>query len=206
MTARGRWTTVLATVAACALLLVLGTLAVIYSGVYDVAASEPDSALTRWLFATAADRSIEVRASAVPAPPPIDSAMLREGVEHYDEMCVSCHAAPGRDRGEIGEGLYPEPPRLDEEASDLSDRELYWILQHGIKHTGMPAFGETHPAEQLWGLVGFVRKLPELSPAEYQRLVESVEAAEESADGAGQAKPGEPAPHTHAAGTPPHSH
>ena len=54
------------------------------------------------------------------------------------------------------------------------DRELYWIIKHGLKMTGMPAFGETHPEEQLWGIVAFLRRLPSLDARTYEQMVETI--------------------------------
>ena len=84
-------------------------------------------------------------------------------------MCVTCHAAPGRKDSAIRVGLNPQPPRLhDAHVQRRSDGELLWILQHGIRMTGMPAFGPTHSQEELQQLITFIRYLARLTPDEYQ--------------------------------------
>ena len=93
------------------------------------------------------------------------------GFEHYQEMCVTCHGAPGVDRSEIGKGLNPHAPNLSKSTGDMSDAELYWVLKNGIKMTGMPSFGKTHSEEQLWAMVSFVKKLPEMTEEQYQTYV-----------------------------------
>ncbi|MDX1650197.1 MAG: cytochrome c, partial [Myxococcota bacterium] len=66
----------------------------------------------------------------------------------------------------------PEPPELAEEAAEWGDTELFWITKHGVRMTGMPAFGPTHADRELWDVVALVRRLPELSAGEYAALVE----------------------------------
>ena len=75
----------------------------------------------------------------------------------------------------IGEGLNPEPPDLSEEAAHMTPQELFWITQNGIKMTGMPAFGPTHSDEELWAMVAFMQKLPDLSPEKYKAMKETSE-------------------------------
>lgn len=159
-----------AAIAGFVLLLGVGAFVFISTGAYSVAATEPHTAFTRWLLNTTQKRSVAVRADDVPAQPPVDSAMVRQGFEEYREMCVACHGAPGVERGTLGKGINPKPPDLAEEAAEWSDRELFWITKHGIKLAGMPAFGVTHSDNELWGIVAFLRRLESMSPDEYRRL------------------------------------
>jgi mono/diheme cytochrome c family protein len=86
-------------------------------------------------------------------------------------MCVTCHGAPGVDREEIGKGLNPEPPRLEKIVANWTDAELFWTVKNGIRMTGMPGFGGTHTDAEVRSIVSFVRRLPRMSPQEYQRRV-----------------------------------
>jgi len=147
----------------------------IYSGIFDVAATTKDSALLSWVLETTRENSIESRSEGVVVP---DEATLTKpetlqvGFEHYDEMCVVCHGAPGVDAGEAREGLNPEPPLLAK-LKDLTEDppgELFWIIKNGIKMTGMPAWGPTHNDEKIWAMVAFVRKLPNMSAEEYKAM------------------------------------
>lgn len=95
--------------------------------------------------------------------------MLSTGASHFTSMCVVCHGAPGTERGEIGKGLNPQPPELSHAAEEFELTEIYWIVEHGIRHTGMPAFGPTHGEEELWAIASFVDRLDEMSPEEYRR-------------------------------------
>jgi mono/diheme cytochrome c family protein len=76
-------------------------------------------------------------------------------------------------RTEISRGLYPRAPEL-RRGSSLTAAEEFWVVKHGLKMSGMPAWGVTHDDELLWDIVAFLQKLPELAPDQYQALVKSV--------------------------------
>lgn len=179
----------------CTLLLGMAVgLAVIFTGAYDVAATREHLGVTRWALHELTERSVARRAVPVTGAAPTDSAALAHGFEHFDGMCVSCHGAPGVERGEIGQGMNPEPPDLAEEVEEWSDAELFWITKHGVRLAGMPAFGPTHSDEEIWALVGFMRRLPDMDGEAYQALV----VARDSAGGeTGHAHDGDAGDHTH---------
>jgi mono/diheme cytochrome c family protein len=118
------------------------------------------------------ERSVAARADDIKAPDLSSDDLLSEGIPHFDEMCADCHGAPGKEPNYIGKGLNPPAPDLASEAEEWSDAELFWITKHGVKMTGMPAFGQTHDDEELWPIVAAIRELPELSPDEYADRVD----------------------------------
>jgi mono/diheme cytochrome c family protein len=75
----------------------------------------------------------------------------------------------------MSQGLYPQAPELWHDAS-LSSGEQFWAIKHGIKMTAMPAWGRTHSDELIWDMVAFVRKLPGMTPAQYQAAIKSAPA------------------------------
>jgi len=155
-------------------LTVIGGLAFIYSGLFDVAASEPHWSMTRWVLETARTRSIKVHAAAIQVPPRlVDPAQLLIGTEHFAAHCAVCHGAPGVPKGDIGQGLSPQPPNLAHSSERYTSSELFWIIKHGIRMTGMPAWGD-HSDDELWATVAFLRKLPEMTPEDYAKLVAQV--------------------------------
>jgi mono/diheme cytochrome c family protein len=155
-------------------LFIVGGLVFIYSGYFNVAASEPHSSITGWVLETARARSIKVHAADIGAPPGLDDPpKLLIGTEHFAAHCVVCHGAPGVPKGEVGEGLYPQPPNLVHSSEHYTPSELFWIVKHGIKMTGMPAWGD-HSDDELWAKVAFIRKLPEMTPEDYAKLVAQV--------------------------------
>lgn len=164
--------------------LLAGAAVFIWSGAYNVAATDPHAEPVRWTFVKIRDHSIAEHSEQIEPPPLTAAALVQTGFRHYHAMCVMCHGAPGRDRAEIAEGLNPAPPDLDapEIQNHYSDAELYWIVKHGIKMTGMPAFGPTHAEEDLWALVAFLRELPQVKPKEYEAMVQEA-GLQDSADG-----------------------
>jgi mono/diheme cytochrome c family protein len=141
-----------------------------YSGFYDVAASEPDNAAMRWLLVTVRNRSIDHRAAGVEVPPLTDPGLVQEGFEHYHEMCVGCHLAPGVDSSEIRLGLNPQPPLLAQVVPHSSPARLFWVIKNGVKMSGMPAWGTSHSDQMIWAMVAFLERLPNMAPAEYQAM------------------------------------
>jgi len=140
------------------------------AGGYSVAADKPHWALTSSILEFVKDRSTEVRAEDVVVPPDLsNTTRITRGAQLYDEMCVICHLAPGVKSTELRKGLYPQPPALTEK-SDLSQKEMFYIITHGYKMTGMPAWGKTHKPELIWDMVAFLQKLPGLSPEQYKAM------------------------------------
>jgi mono/diheme cytochrome c family protein len=161
-------------------LAVLAGVIYIYSGAYNVAATSQDSGILQWVLETTREASIESRARNVSPPPQSELSnpqTLRVGFEHYDEMCVVCHGAPGVEPGEAREGLNPKPPLLADVASQTPASELFWVIKHGIKMTGMPAWGPTHSDDRIWAMVAFVKSLPDLTPAQYKAMQQQSEAS-----------------------------
>lgn len=147
----------------------LGTAGFIYSGLYNIGADEPHNALTFSAIETLRDRSISVHARGLVVPSLTANALIAEGAEHYAGMCTGCHLAPGIEQSALRKGLYPQPPKLAE-PNDLSPAEQFWVIKHGLKMTGMPAWGATHSDEEIWGMVAFLQQLPRMTPAQYQAL------------------------------------
>jgi mono/diheme cytochrome c family protein len=117
------------------------------------------------------EHSVRLRAGGIKVPENLNSQNnLDIGFEHYDAMCVMCHGGPGVPRDDIGQGIVPLPPLLTESADDWTAGQVYWIVRHGIKMAGMPAFGPTHSDEKLWAMTAFVKQLPSITAEQYQQL------------------------------------
>jgi mono/diheme cytochrome c family protein len=93
---------------------------------------------------------------------------LRDARLHFADHCAICHGNDGSGNSMIGQGLYPKPPDLHlPETQGLSDGELFWIIENGVRFTGMPAFGSHHSSqEDSWKLVLFIRHLAQLTAEE----------------------------------------
>jgi len=175
----------LQTIAIVLLLALAAGFGFVYSGVYDVAASQPDSAVTRWLLTTTRNRSIDRQAAGIAVPALTDPKLVQEGFEHYHEMCTGCHLAPGMDSSEMREGLNPEPPVLAKLVPGSNPARLFWVIKNGVKMSGMPAWGASHSDDMIWAMVAFLERLPQMTPAEYQAMEKQLpaEASDEDAHG-----------------------
>jgi mono/diheme cytochrome c family protein len=105
-------------------------------------------------------------------PVPDTTENLRDARLHFADHCAICHSNDGSGDTMIGRNLYPKPPDLRaEETQKLADGELFWIIENGVRFTGMPAFGGMHGSEDdSWKLVRFIRHLPQLSPDERMEM------------------------------------
>jgi len=144
-----------------------------YSGIYNVAAIQHHSNLAEWVLNKTLSKSVAYHARDINVPDLLDESTLKVGSVSYDEMCATCHGGPGVDPSVIGKGLYPEPPDLRESVKQLTAAQIFWITKNGLKMTGMPAFGPTHTDEELWDVVFFVQKLPDISSEDYTALIET---------------------------------
>ncbi|HEY5559809.1 MAG TPA: cytochrome c [Steroidobacteraceae bacterium] len=153
-------------------LIVAGKAAFIWSGTYNIAADEPHWTITERVMETVRDRSIAVRASGIVVPDLDDEASIRAGAGNYDAMCTGCHLKPGVEKTEQSDGLYPAPPELARNRID-DPAAAFWVIKHGIKMSGMPAWGKSMEDEYIWGMVAFLRQLPDMSQDRYVELVEA---------------------------------
>lgn len=140
--------------------------ALAYALPYNVAADVPHWGVTTRALAAIRDHSIATRAEGVAVPDLADPALIALGAEHYGAMCTGCHLAPGVNNTELSQGLNPTPPDLSQRRN-RHPAETFWIIKHGIRMTGMPAWGLTHDDESIWGLVAFLQQLPTLDAAGY---------------------------------------
>lgn len=153
-----------------AVLAVLGGIVVyVGSGGYDIGADTPHWGITRKIMEVVRDRSIAVRANQIEVPDLQDEQLVLKGAGQYAAMCVNCHLAPEQSDSEIRPGLYPKPPNLTEQRID--PKAAFWVTKHGLKMSGMPAWGVGHDDATIWSIAAFVTKLPGLSAEHYKDLV-----------------------------------
>ncbi|MEC9483246.1 MAG: cytochrome c [Halomonas sp.] len=167
--------------------LAIGGIAVIYSGAYNVAASDDHTALGKWVMHTTMHNSVRASADEVTVPDLSDNAMIQQGASAYDSLCAACHLKPGLKDTVLRAGLNPMPPNLTEQ-SHWEPAEQFWLVKHGIKMTGMPAWGVTHEDKEIWEMVAFLQKLPKLSEQEYTALVSPNEVSSGKPAGRGHAQ------------------
>ncbi len=162
-----------------ALIGLVGAGAFIYSGVFPMGADDPHNALVFWVLEKTRVQAIDNASKDIEVPPLDDPELLLAGGADYNDMCATCHLQPGQEESDLSIGLYPTPPNLslaehDEDHKDASDeekaRQWFWTIKHGVKASGMPAWGRTHDDERIWAMVAFLARLPDLTPEQYQIL------------------------------------
>ncbi len=162
--------TALVTLLAVVVLGLAAAAALMFSGSYNFAADEPHWGITEKLIASARHHAIDRRASEIEVPDDLDNpARLRRGAAHYQPMCAGCHLAPGMDDTELRAGLYPQPPALTEHGIHNA-ASAFWTIKHGIKMSGMPAWGASHDDESLWDMVALLKTLPGMTEEEWKIL------------------------------------
>ena len=154
------------------IMLAAGAGAFIWSGAYNIAADDPHWPVTEEILETVRERSIEARAGDAVAVDLADESLVRAGAGNYEAMCATCHLEPGEDGTELSNGLNPPPPDLTEHDAE-DPAATFWVIKHGIKMTGMPAWGRSMDDQSIWGVVAFLQRLPGMSSADYHELVES---------------------------------
>jgi mono/diheme cytochrome c family protein len=149
--------------------LVLGGVAFIGSGVYNIGADDHHTKIVLAIIEQLRDRSIMARSNSIEARYVEDPQRIALGAQRYAALCVGCHLAPGVTKSDIRQGLYPHPPNLAQEEPQQAQR-AFWIVKHGIKMSAMPAWGKSLDDETIWDVVAFVRKMPDMTPETYQQL------------------------------------
>jgi mono/diheme cytochrome c family protein len=159
-----------------AILIALAGFVFVYTGLYNVAADKPHLSATRWLLQTIRNRSIATRLDSITVPENLEREdLIRRGGELYGAMCQGCHLGPGMSPTALNKGLNPKPPRLEDHTAHHSLKKQFWIVKHGIKMTGMPAWGETHTDDALWDVIAFVSQLPTMTPEAFQDYTTAVQ-------------------------------
>lgn len=141
--------------------------AVIYGGLYDVAASTQHFQPVYSVLQKAMRQSVKLRARDIEAPPLADERMALRGAGCFRDKCVQCHGAPGVAQHDIGQAMQPLPGPLVDARRHWKPRELYWVTRHGIRMSGMPAWEFQLRDEDIWAVVAFMQRLPDLNAPQY---------------------------------------
>jgi mono/diheme cytochrome c family protein len=151
------------------LLVVLAVVTFFWAGWYGMGADDPHFKTVYSLLETVRTRSIQRAARDIVVPNLSEQKMIQQGAGNYKAMCVTCHLAPDMQETELSKGLYPQPPNLTQRVG-LNAAEKFWVIKHGIKTSGMPAWGKSMDDQFIWGMVAFIEKLPDLTSAQYQEM------------------------------------
>lgn len=145
--------------------------AVVWFGLYDVAASREHTTATDWFLHFVMRRSVAAHAPELNVPNLDDPNLILRGALHYASGCAACHGAPGQLASPIAQQMTPVPPALYGAWKDFDPSQLFWIIQNGVKMTAMPAWPAPHRSDEIWAMVAFVEQLRSLRTPDYLALV-----------------------------------
>jgi mono/diheme cytochrome c family protein len=168
-----------------------GAAAFIALGAYDISATAQHTQPVYSLLEATMKRSVQRRAAEIAVPPLDAPAQIERGALCFRAHCVQCHGGPGVAPAAIGRSMQPLPGPLVDANARWSSAELYWITRHGIKMSGMPAWQHRLADADLWALVAFVRQLPALTAAGFERLTTATPGGRCDAPDAAATRPGD---------------
>ena len=134
-------------------------------GLFDVSAIPGPGKMERHMAFMSLDASVERRAPKGPNPVPLTDDVLINAAKEYEEHCSMCHGSQNKSAMNFGNKLSPRAPNLLRHADQDPDGEVYWVIQNGIRMTGMPAWSGHLSENTTWGLVHLLKNLDKLSPA-----------------------------------------
>ncbi|MDX1583571.1 MAG: c-type cytochrome [Thermoanaerobaculia bacterium] len=142
------------------------------SGIIPIKASAGHWTITKWFLSFSMERSVSLHARGIEVPDDLDDpAKILRGAGHYETACSSCHGIPSLKKPRIASELTPEPPYLPDVISLWEPAELFYIVKHGVKMTGMPAWPARERDDEVWSVVAFLLRFPEMDEAGYHELV-----------------------------------
>ncbi|MCD2185396.1 c-type cytochrome [Rhizobium sp. GN54] len=147
----------------------LAGLVLVWSGVIGIGASTGHWKVTDWFLHWAMRSSVRTAAIGTDVPP-LYEGMLPMAAGHFESGCALCHGSPATPPPRSVRGMLPVPPDLKEKISTWTDAELFQIVQHGVRFTGMPSWPVAEREDEVWAMVAFLRRYPELDTASYRRL------------------------------------
>lgn len=152
----------------------VGALILTSSGAISVSARPQDGAVTTYLLHNTFKNSVANKASSVDraAAEPFPGQELL-GAQHYQQVCSSCHGLPGQGQSPLALSMRPSPQYLPAVVNQFTDEELFVIIRDGVRFSAMPSWPSDRGFEEIWPLVRFLRKLPDMSEADYRAMVEA---------------------------------
>jgi cytochrome c553 len=147
----------------------LGAFLLAWSGLIGVGASTGHWKATDWFLHWVMRSSVRTAAIGTPVPA-FTEGMLPMAAGHFEKGCALCHGSPALPRPASVRNMLPAPPDLKDKIAEWSDAELFQIVQHGVRFTGMPAWPVAGREDEAWAMVAFLRRYPQLDAAGYRDL------------------------------------
>jgi len=169
----------LAFIGALAIIAAVAAAIFFFGGYYSVAGTEPEPEIVKWLLVQVRKASVARNAEGTPSSVKFDDAAVMAGAKAFAARgCTNCHGGPGVEWAKFSEGLRPDPPDLKDIVKNREASQLFWVVKNGINMTGMPSFALAGvPDPEIWNIVAFLKKLPDVSDADYKKWTAPVAAA-----------------------------
>lgn len=148
----------------------IGGLLFVSAGLMPVAATDGHWPVTRVFLNFVMRRSVAAQTTGLEVPSLDDPAMVARGAAHYAAGCLPCHGGPGVPRSPLTRHMLPPPPELAGQPSELDAKEMFWVVKHGLKYTGMPGWLAQQRDDEVWAVVAFLQRLPMLGERRFQQL------------------------------------
>ncbi|MBS7539593.1 c-type cytochrome [Ancylobacter lacus] len=157
---------------------------VAWAGLVNIGASSGHWSVTNVALHWVMRNAVRTYALLEPAPPAglDEAARVRRAAGHFEAACVFCHGAPERPSPLLAARMTPPPPPLTHVAEHWGARELFRIVRHGVKYTGMPAWIALGREDEVWDMVAFLKALPAMDDAAYRRAALGPQGPEPTAD------------------------
>jgi cytochrome c553/cytochrome c5 len=153
------------------LVMAIGGFLVAASGIIPIKASSGHWAITQWFLQFSKQRSVTTHTLGMETPSLDAARLVLTGAGAYENNCRACHGSPSLQNPRVAQAMLPRPPYLPHTISRWDSNELFYIVKHGLKFTGMPAWPSQQRDDEVWAMVAFLRKFPELDAAGYDSLV-----------------------------------
>ena len=152
-------------------LLALAGFLVAVSGIVPLRASSGHWAITEWLLRFGMKRSTATHSFAIKVRDNLnDRALVQKGAGYYEMGCRLCHGEPGLPLPGVAAYMLPKPPDLVPRIRESDPKKLFYVVKHGMKFTGMPAWPSPHRDDEVWAVIAFLLRYPELNAADYRVL------------------------------------
>jgi mono/diheme cytochrome c family protein len=149
---------------AAVVIVLLGEFLWVRLGFVDSRADVPESVLERKVAMPSLDASLDRHAGEARNPIAAADASLLAGMKIYQTNCAACHGDPRQPHGALADSFYPRAPQFMEDAADMPENQNFYVIQHGIRLSGMPGWKSTLSEQEIWQVTTFLGHMDKLSP------------------------------------------
>jgi mono/diheme cytochrome c family protein len=151
-------------------IIAVGGFAYLRLGLAEVRGDLPPSKLENLLMASSVHASVRREAPEAPNPVAATDENLIAGGNLYHDGCAGCHGIPGKAKRDGGDVLFPPVPQLPLVGTDYTEAQIFWVIKHGIRRTGMFANGKWNTDKDMWTMAAYIKRMQSLPPHVQQEL------------------------------------